>query len=218
MIPIRDEIRSGKFPLITISLIVANIAVFMYQLSLGGAEQYFIWKYAVVAKSLLTFQPLHPASNLPPPVTLVTSQFLHGDIFHLGFNMLFLWIFGDNIEAKLGYLRFPLFYLGCGIISALVQVAVSPNAEVPMIGASGAISGVMGAYFIRFPRAKVQTWVFFFFIIRLPAVIFLGLWLVLQIVAGMPFYGSSEGGVAYFAHIGGFVTGMLAFNFVKKYN
>lgn len=221
MIPIRDEIPSGRFPLITIILIASNVGIFLYQFSLGQYASFFIWKYAVVAKSLLTMQPVHPASTLPPPLTLVTSQFLHGDFFHLGFNMLFLWIFGDNVEAKLGYIRYPIFYLICGVISALVQVLTFPNAGIPLIGASGAISGVMGAYIVRYPFARIQTlflFVIFIRIIRMPALVFLGIWLILQLVMGIPTYGSDDGGVAYFAHIGGFVAGMLLFNIFKKFN
>ncbi len=216
MIPIRDDIPSNKFPLFTISLIIVNVGLFVYQISLGPAAEQFIWKYAVVAKSLVTFQPVSTVSTLPPPLTLITSQFLHGDIYHLAANMLFLWVFADNIEAELGHFKFILFYLVCGMIAALVQVVSYPGSTIPMIGASGAISGVMGAYFIRFPRANVVAWLFLFFTIRLPAVIYLGLWLVLQIVAGVPTYGGTGDGVAYFAHIGGFVGGMVLFKIWKK--
>lgn len=221
MIPIRDEIPSGRFPLITILLILSNVGIYLYQVSLGPWEMEFIWKYAVVAKSLVTLQPVHPSSTLPPPVTLITSQFLHGGLLHLGFNMLFLWIFGDNVEAKLGYIRYPVFYIICGIISAVVQVLTFPGTEVPLIGASGAISGVMGAYIIRYPFARVQTlFIFFIFIrvVRMPALVFLGIWLIMQIILGIPSYGTSEGGVAYFAHIGGFVAGMLLFKIFKKFD
>lgn len=216
MIPIRDDIRSKKFPLFTILLIISNIVLYIFQISLGPDAEYFIWKYALVAKTLVTFQPINPVSTLPPPVTLITSQFLHGDIFHLGSNMIFLWVFGDNIEAELGYFKYLAFYLTCGVISGLVQVIVFPGAIIPMIGASGAISGIMGAYFIRFPKARVVTWLFLFFTIRLPAVVYLGLWLIFQIVAGVPTYGNNGDGVAYFAHIGGFVAGMVLFKVWKK--
>ena len=189
MIPLRDNIPSDRFPVVTVSLIMANVVVFVYQLGLGQAAQSFIWKFAAVPASILSFHPVHENSTLFPPLTLVTSQFLHGGTLHLAGNMLFLWIFGDNVEGKLGYVRFLIFYLICGIISGLVQVFTLADAAVPIIGASGAIAGVMGAYFIRFPRAKIQTLIFLFFIIRiiyLPAILFLGIWLVFQIVAGVP--------------------------------
>ena len=220
MIPLRDNIPSDRFPVVTVSLIMANVVVFVYQLGLGQAAQSFIWKFAAVPASILSFHPVHENSTLFPPLTLVTSQFLHGGTLHLAGNMLFLWIFGDNVEGKLGYVRFLIFYLICGIISGLVQVFTLADAAVPIIGASGAIAGVMGAYFIRFPRAKIQTLIFLFFIIRiiyLPAILFLGIWLVFQIVAGVPTYGVAGGGVAYFAHIGGFVAGMILFKIMEKY-
>jgi membrane associated rhomboid family serine protease len=217
MIPLRDDIRSGRFPLITISLIAANVFIYIYQLSLGPAQEYFIWKYAIIAKTLTSFHPIHPSSTLLPPLTLITSQFLHGGFLHLAGNMLFLWIFGDNVEAKLGYVRYLIFYITCGVISGLVQVLTFPHADMPLIGASGAIAGVMGAYFIRFPRAHVYTLIIIW-IVRLPAVIFLGLWFIYQLLNGAPTYGSAEGGVAYFAHIGGFIAGMVLFKLWKKYN
>jgi membrane associated rhomboid family serine protease len=217
MIPLRDDIRSGRFPFVTFSIIAVNTLIYLYQVSLGPGAEYFIWKYAVVAKTLTSFHSIHPASTLPPPLTLITSLFLHANFLHLAGNMLFLWIFGNNVEAKLGIVRYPLFYLTCGVISGIVQVLTFPNADMPLIGASGAIAGVMGAYFIRFPRAHIYTW-FFFWIIPLPAVIFLGIWFIYQLLNGAPTYGSAEGGVAYFAHIGGFLAGMVLFKLWKKYN
>lgn len=219
MIPLRVDTPSGKLPAITIVIILCNILVFVHQLMLGPAETYFIWKYAVVPKAVVTLTPLHPASTLFPPLTLITSQFVHGGFLHIGFNMLFLWIFGDNVEAKLGHVRFAFFYLTCGVISALIQIASFPSAELPVIGASGAIAGVMGAFFLRFPRTRVWTLLFIFFIIRIvriPAVIFLGFWFIIQIVAGAPTIGSAQGGVAYFAHIGGFLSGMVLFKVLEK--
>jgi membrane associated rhomboid family serine protease len=220
MIPLRDDIPSRRFPFITIILIIINVAVYLYQLSLGHSVSIFVWKYAVVPKAIISLHGVHPASTIFPPLTLFTSQFLHGGFWHLGGNMLFLWIFGDNIEDKLGHLRFVLFYLACGVLSAVIQIVTSPRAEVPVIGASGAIAGVMGAYFLRFPHAKVQTLIIVFFfirIIRVPAVVFLGFWFILQVLLGAPTLGIAEGGVAYFAHIGGFVIGMILFKVMEKY-
>ncbi|OQX92371.1 MAG: rhomboid family intramembrane serine protease [candidate division Zixibacteria bacterium 4484_95] len=220
MLPLKDDIPSRRFPFVTVVLIVINVAVYFYQLSLGHANSLFIWKYAVVPKAITSLHQLHPNSTIFPPLTLLTSQFLHGGFLHLGSNMLFLWIFGDNIEDKLGHLRFVLFYLACGAISAVIQIATFPGAEVPIIGASGAIAGVMGAYFLRFPYARVQTLIIIFFfirIIRIPAVVFLGFWFIFQMLLGIPTLGVAEGGVAYFAHIGGFVVGMILFKLMEKY-
>ncbi len=219
MIPLRVDNPSGRFPYATSLIILINSAVFLYQISLGSGEPDFIWKYAVVAKTLTTFAPVHSASTLFPPLTLITSQFLHGGLLHILFNMLFLWVFGDNIEAGLGFIRFIIFYLVCGILSGLIQVLTSPNAAMPLIGASGAIAGVMGAFFLRFPRAKVQTLIIIFFfirVVRIPAIVFLGIWLIFQIVAGAPTLGVDEGGVAYFAHIGGFICGMILYKVWEK--
>ena len=220
MIPLRVDNPSGRFPIATGLIILINAALYLYQVSLGYNEPDFIWKYAVVAKTLTTFTPAHSASTLFPPLPLITSQFLHGGLLHILFNMLFLWVFGDNIEAKLGFIRFILFYLVCGILSGLIQVITFPNAAMPLIGASGAIAGIMGAYFLRFPRNRVQTLIIVFFfirVVRIPAIVFLGIWLIFQIVAGAPTLGTDEGGVAYFAHIGGFFCGMILYKVWEKY-
>jgi membrane associated rhomboid family serine protease len=218
MIPLRVDPPSGKLPILTLMIIASNILVFVHQLMLGPAETYFIWKYAVVPRAIVTLTPMHPASTLFPPLTLFTSQFVHDGFLHLGSNMLFLWIFGDNIEAKLGHIKFVLFYVICGIVSAIVQIASMPSGQLPVIGASGAIAGVMGAYFLRFPRTRVWTLVFIFFIIRIvriPAVVFLGFWFIIQVLAGAPTAGTAQGGVAYFAHIGGFLCGMVLFKIME---
>ena len=220
MIPLRVENPSARFPFVTIILIMANIAVYTYQLSLGSSEQLFIWKYGAIAKSLTSFVPVHPASTLFPPLTLITSMFLHGSIWHLVGNMLFFWVFGENIEDKLGHFKFIIFYFLCGAASIIIQIVTMPSAELPIIGASGAIAGVMGAYFLRFPRTRVITLIiviFFIRIVRIPAVVFLGLWLIFQILIGAPTLGSTQGGVAYFAHIGGFICGMIFFAVLEKH-
>jgi membrane associated rhomboid family serine protease len=219
MLPLRVENRASRFAFVKIFLVIANIAIFIYQLSLGSADMLFIWKYAVVPKTLISFDPVHQSSTLFPPLTLISSMFLHGGLWHLLGNMLFLWIFGDNIEDKLGHIRFFFFYIICGILASVVQVVTAPFSELPLIGASGAIAGVMGAYFLRFPRTRVWTLVIVFFfirIIRVPAIVFLGLWLIFQILVGAPMLGSSGGGVAYFAHIGGFLCGMILFAVLEK--
>jgi membrane associated rhomboid family serine protease len=152
----------------------------------------------------------------PVWLTVFTSMFLHGSPLHLGGNMLYLWIFGNNVEDAMGSGRFLLFYLLCGIAAAAAQVATAPYSTIPMLGASGAVAGVLGAYLVRFPTAQVETCVFFFFItiIRLPALIVLGFWFLLQFTQGIAELGgvSDGGGVAWWAHIGGFVLGMLLIN------
>ena len=220
MLPLRVENPAQRFPFIKIALVAISTLVYFYQASLGQAGILFIWKYSLVPKALVSLTPIHPASTLFPPLTIITSMFLHGGLWHLLGNMLFLWIFADNIEDKLGHFRFLLFYLACGAISAVVQVMTAPSSALPMIGASGAIAGVMGAYFLRFPRTKVWTLIIIFFfirVIRIPAVVFLGLWFIFQLLVGAPTLGSTEGGVAYFAHIGGFLSGMILFKAMEKY-
>jgi membrane associated rhomboid family serine protease len=218
MIPLKDNIPSRSFPFFTIGLLIANIVVYVYQLLLGPGEEFFLWKYGAVASAITTLQPVHPASTLFPWITLFTAQFIHGSFWHLGGNMLFLWIFGDNVEDRLGHLRFLFFYLICGVLSIIAQVIVSPNSAIPIIGASGAIAGVMGAYMVRFPRAKIMTLLIIFFYIKIvwvPALLFLGFWFIFQLLVAAPSIGES-GGVAYFAHIGGFVVGMILFKFMEK--
>jgi membrane associated rhomboid family serine protease len=214
MIPLKDNIPSRTFPFITVALLLANISVYVYQLLIGSAEELFLWKFGAVASAIPTLQPVNPASTLFPWLTLFTAQFVHGGILHLGGNMLFLWIFGDNVEDRLGHIRFLMFYLICGVLSILAQVIVNPGSTVPLIGASGAIAGVMGAYMVRFPRARILVY-FYFTTVWAPALLFLGLWFIFQLIVAAPSIKQS-GGVAYFAHIGGFVTGMILFKLMEK--
>ncbi len=214
MIPLKDNIPSRSFPFITVTLLLANIAVYVYQLTLGSAEEPFLWKYGAVASAITTLQPVNPASTLFPWFTLFTAQFVHGSIWHLGGNMLFLWIFGDNVEDRLGHFRFLIFFLVCGVLSIIAQVIVNTDSAVPLIGASGAIAGVMGAYMVRFPRARILVY-FYFTAIWAPALLFLGLWFIFQLIVAAPSI-SQSGGVAYFAHIGGFVVGMILFKLMEK--
>jgi len=204
MIPIRDENPRRISPLITLTIIIANVMIFVYQLFLPReALGAFIQQYAAIPNLLIHGQNLH---------AIVTSMFLHGGVLHLAGNMLYLWIFGDNVESLCGHFRFLLFYLLCGFAAFLGHFITEPFSTVPMLGASGAISGVLGAYFLRFPRANVVVVIPLFFFIwptfHVPAVIVLGLWFIYQIWNGIsiPAVG---GGVAWFAHIGGFVAGLL---------
>lgn len=220
MIPLRDTIPSRSFPIVSVTFIVINTTVFLYQWSLGPAVTAFIERYALVPARLATMfqEGSEPISALLP---VFSSMFLHAGWFHLIGNMLYLWIFGDNVEDKMGRFRFILFYLLCGAGAAGLHVFLDPDSEVPTVGASGAISGVLGAYFLLFPRSRVLTLVpIFYFIqfIEVPAFFFLGFWFLMQFFSGALSIGiePAGGGVAWWAHVGGFVTGMaLVFPFRK---
>lgn len=206
-LPLRDENPTRRFPVITIFLIALNISIFLWQsFSPGGLEPHIL-RLATIPYEITHFRSLDPEVRIPPWLTLLTAMFLHGSLFHLLGNMLYLWIFGNNVEDFLGPIRYLLFYFICGLAASLTHVAFHPASRVPMIGASGAIAGVLGAYFILFPGAKVLTLVFFFLFIRIipiPAGLVLGLWFLMQVLnVGL------GGGVAWFAHIGGFMAGIL---------
>jgi membrane associated rhomboid family serine protease len=210
MFPIRDDTPSWTFPLVTFLLILANGLVWLWELSLGGvaALNHFYYQFGFVP-GVLTGAYAAPSWAIAPYfLTTLTSMFIHGSWSHILGNMLFLWIFGNNIEDHLGHSKYLLFYLAGGVVAALVQLLSGPTSEVPTIGASGAIAAVMGAYFFLYPRAKVQTLVFFIFItiVRLPAWIFLGIWFVMQLFEGT--FGAAQG-VAVWAHVGGFLFGVL---------
>jgi len=204
MFPVSDVIPSRTTPFVTIGLIVVNVLVFFYQLLLTpvGLEQFFA-SYAVI-----------PASFWWPSV--FTSQFLHGGWMHIVWNMLYLWIFGDNVEDRLGHLGFLIFYLGAGGAAAGLQILFNPFSGVPMLGASGAVAGVMGAYFVLYPQSRVLTaifLIFFFDLVEIPAIFFLGIWFLMQLVNGLGSLGvanAATGGTAFWAHIGGFVVGVVA--------
>lgn len=219
MFPIWDDVPTKKFPLITVILIVLNSIVYLYQMSLGERFNEFIY-----SMGLLPFEITHNIDIFPPgpsPIylTILFSMFLHGSIVHLLGNMLFLWIFGNNIEDYLGKKYFVIFYIFCGTAAALTQIFFNPDSIVPMVGASGAIAGVLGAYLLLYPRAKVTTVIIFGFFIRLikiPAVVVLSFWIVYQFLYGISSLAvkSGEGGVAWFAHIGGFISGIII---IKSY-
>ncbi|UWR38686.1 rhomboid family intramembrane serine protease [Sulfitobacter sp. W074] len=205
MFPIRDHNPSGRTPYVTYALMAVNIGVFLSSLSLMADERAlaeFYYTYALLPARL---------SHGEGYFGLITSQFLHGGWMHLAGNMLFLWIFGDNVEDEMGHGRYLLFYLACGIAAGLGQVVTEPLSWVPMVGASGAIAGVMGGYLLLFPRAKVDILVIlivFFRIFAIPAWIMLGLWFGMQFIGGI---GATPGtgGVAYWAHAGGFIAGLV---------
>lgn len=208
MIPLRDDVPSRSIPIVTYGIIALNVAVFWYELQLGHALGRFLDVFGLVP---LRFEAARdPLARFVP---VYTSMFLHGGWLHLLSNMLFLHIFGDNVEDRLGHFRFLFFYLGCGTIAGLVQVKMLMHSELPMVGASGAIAGVTGAYLVFFPRARVLTLVPFFLfweVVQVPAVLFLLLWFVMQVFYGMSALGGPEtGGVAWWAHVGGFGGGAL---------
>ena len=216
MFPLKDDNPSNTAPIVTVALIVLNALFFVYQISLeaGGpdgarAGQAFIEEFGLVPCRLTGACRVGP--ELPSPVlTIFTSMFMHGGLFHIGGNMLYLWIFGNTVEDTLGHGRYLLCYLLSGVAAALAQTAVGPSSMVPMVGASGAVSGVLGAYLILFPSAHVTTLIilgFFFRLVQIPAMVVLGFWIVLQLLNGLESFGSS-GGVAFFAHIEGFLAGM----------
>ncbi|HZP32583.1 MAG TPA: rhomboid family intramembrane serine protease [Candidatus Acidoferrales bacterium] len=214
MIPLRSEIKRHSFPLINILLILANIAVFIYQLSLPPrAGELLVQQFGLVplrAERALA----HPGPQLGPAfLPLVTSMFLHGGFLHILGNMLFLWVFGGNVEDRLGHLKYLGFYFICGIGAGMAQLLVSWGSRLPSIGASGAISGVMGAYIVLYPGGRILMLIpllFFFFTVRIPALIVLGYWFVIQFLSGLSTIGQiNQGGVAWWAHIGGFILGMF---------
>jgi len=208
MIPIKDDIPSRTYPFVTVALIAVNAAVFIYQLTLGmsGVES-FILRTAAVPVEIMNLSDIGPAAIVPLPFTLITAMFVHGGLLHLGGNMLFLWIFGDNVEDTLGHFVYFIFYVAAGVLASMAHILLEPGSASPMVGASGAIAGVLGAYFLFFPKAQINTLVIlplYISMVRLPALFFLGFWFLLQILnSGV----SSAGGVAWYAHIGGFVAG-----------
>ena len=209
MIPLKDNVSARTFPIITIAIVLVNIFIFAWSFTLSpDVERGLVHKFALIPNDLMI--ALSSKIELLPynVMTIFTSMFLHGGFLHIGGNMLYLWIFGNNVEDAAGHMRFIIFYLLSGVAAALVQYSFDPSSPVPMIGASGAVSGVLGAYLILFPRAKVKTLVFVFLFITtidVPAMLLLTVWFFVQIA-----FSHGTGGVAWFAHIGGFIFGMLA--------
>ncbi len=201
-IPLKDENPTQRFPVVTVALITLNILVFLYQIFSPEGLQYFIYRMGAIPYEITHFTTISHLPRISPPLTLLTSLFLHGSFFHLFGNMLYLWIFGNNIEDFLGPFRYILFYLLSGLGASFVHIIFHPSSRIPMIGASGAIAGVLGAYFLLYPAARVLSLVFIW-IIPVPAFFILGLWFVAQVMnIGI------GGGVAWFAHIGGFLIGI----------
>jgi membrane associated rhomboid family serine protease len=217
MFPLHDDIPSRRTPWVMYVLIAANALVFLFTLSLSQRQLVrFYSAFGVVPAEFAGpgggFQP-EPVGFL----TLFTSMFLHGGLLHIVVNLWYLWIFGNNIEDRMGHARFLVFYLLGGVSAGIAHIALNWGSQVPSIGASGAIAAVLGAYLVLFPRARILTLVpvFFIWVVRLPALLVLGMWFVLQLISGVGSFGA-EAGVAYWAHIGGFVFGLLAVHFFAQ--
>ena len=219
-IPLKDLNPSRRYPFVNLTLILLNIGVFLYQFNLkvtltSRAYDAILVSYSVVPARFLAFASGHTGFDVAF-LPLLTSMFLHQGLLHIAGNMLFLWIFGDNVEDSFGHIAYFFFYLVCGIGAGLFQALFNLHSTVPALGASGAISGVMGAYILLYPRARILTLVFIF-VLPIPAVFVLGSWFVMQILAGMNALGAGlMGGVAWWAHIGGFLLGMLLTNFLAR--
>lgn len=219
MIPLKDSNPTVRFPIITVVFITLNILVFLYQTSLGEETiESFVGAFSLVPARLF-----HAGTALPGPVpagiTLFTSQFLHGGLFHLIGNMLYLWIFGNNVEDAMGRTRFIVFYLLCGALASMAHALMNAQSNIPMIGASGAVSGILGAYVLLYPRARVLTLFtlgFFVRMIEVPAMVVLGFWFVFQFLNALVAQGA--GGVAWYAHIGGFLAGSALILLFKRRN
>ena len=210
MIPLRDDVPTRIAPTVTIALVMLNVAVFLYEISLevsggrahGGVEAFFT-RFALIPRALLS-----PQVDLRTWLTPFTSMFLHGGFAHVAFNMLYLWIFGNNVEDLLGHGRYLFFYLFCGLVAAAAQVASAPHSAVPVIGASGAVAGVLGAYAVSYPTARVRTLIVLLFLwttVYLPAAVLLVVWFAMQLSGALE--GNRAEGVAFWAHVGGFIAG-----------
>lgn len=226
--PLRDDQPSRTFPWVTVTILAINVLVYLYQAFILGdqrvwvrlglrsgyitQEDLFIYTYGLSPCEVLGSCPAFPPVEFPLWATLFTSMFLHGSLLHIAGNMWYLWIFADNVEDAMGKVRFLLFYLLSGLAAGLAQILVNPDSPTPMVGASGAVSGVLGAYLILYPRGRVLTLLWVFYVVRLiplPAFYFLGFWFLFQLLSASMVGTGEGGGVAWMAHIGGFVTGML---------
>jgi rhomboid family protein len=217
MIPIRDAIRSKNFPAVNVLLIGLNIVAFMWELAQGPNLSEVFYVYGIVPLRYSNPEVAAHFTAFAQYLPFLTSMFLHGGFLHIIMNMWFLYIFGDNIEDRLGHIRYLIFYLFCGLAAGVIHLFTNWNSNIPTIGASGAISGVMGAYLLLYPRSKILTLVFIFIFIQfieIPAFIFLGIWILLQLLSA-GFTPSHVGGVAFWAHIGGFVAGLA---FIKIFD
>lgn len=220
MIPLRDRNPSGTFPFVTVGIILINVLIFSIELSLGSQLDSFLFQFGIVPVKVAYSGDIPGSTFVNTYFPFLSYMFLHGGFIHLIGNMWYLWIFGDNIEDRLGRVRFVLFYLLCGTGSALVHVYFNSQSGVPCVGASGAIAGVLGAYMVTFPKARVLVLVPLFIVwefIELPAVVVLGFWFLIQFFSGTASISSAQGGgVAWWAHIGGFVLGIIFIKIFSK--
>jgi membrane associated rhomboid family serine protease len=217
LFPLKDDNPTRTFPYMTILIIACCTLVFFIELAVGRQYRgYMLSKFGMVPFEITHGVDRDPKVALGPYITLLTSLFLHGSILHLLGNMWFLWIFGNNIEDEVGHFKFLIFYILGGLAASFLQIAVSTSSTVPVIGASGAISAVLGAYILKFPRAQIRTLLFLFIfvtLINVPAYAFIGIWFFIQLIFS---FASPGSGVARFAHIGGFIFGLLAFKLFQK--
>ena len=221
MIPLKDDNPSHTIPFINILLIISNMSIFGWQILFVNQEASPLFlRLGFIPYEFSHFKDIGPPNLVPFPLTFFTSMFLHGGWLHLLGNMLYLWIFGDNVEDRLGHARYLLFYILCGISATFVHGFMNLDSQVPVVGASGAIAGVLGAYMVLFPGARVQTLLILFVfirVVRIPAIILLGYWILIQILSATAGYGKiSGGGIAWFAHIGGFAAGLVLVFAMKK--
>jgi membrane associated rhomboid family serine protease len=211
-IPLHDDnpLRHIRFQYVNVGIIGLCVLVFLYQSGLGPRDgEAFIFGFGAIPAVLFGKATLPPElAHAPAPLTLVTSMFMHGGVMHLLGNMLFLWVLGDNVEDALGHKRYVVFYLACGVLAALAHAAVEPGSKIPMVGASGAISGVMGAYLVLHPKARIKVLISYY-MVWLPAFVVLGFWIVFQFISAAAAAGGAGGGVAWWAHIGGFAAGAV---------
>lgn len=217
MIPLRDENPTQTFPFVTIAIIVINVLVFIYELSLGELLEDKISQFALIPYNITHL------INKTTLLTLITSLFFHAGFAHIVGNMLYLWVFGNNIEDAIGHIRFIFFYLFSGIVASFGHILTALNSKLPVIGASGAVSGVLGAYLLLYPRARVLVLIplfYFWRVAKVPAMWFLGFWIVLQFIYGAGSFAlvdeSSKGGIAWFAHIAGFFAGLILIKVLAK--
>ncbi len=223
MIPISDANRTQRFPFVNLSLILVNILVFLYEVTLSNSltltqatrDLVMFFNQWAVVPSEYTGGPSVPPDVTPVFLTLFTAMFMHGSLLHIGSNMLFLWVFGDNVESNMGHLKYLVFYLISGVLASAAHILFNLGSAVPSLGASGAIAGVLGAYLVLFPRAQVRTLIILFIFItmtRVSAVVLIGIWFLLQFAQGIIELGmprGETGGVAVWAHVGGFIAGVL---------
>jgi membrane associated rhomboid family serine protease len=218
MIPLRDSTRTHTFPYVNFSIIAINVLVFLRQLAFTDQElNLFFYTYGLIPAEVTQFAAGTALQSTLLP--FITAIFLHGSWVHILGNMLYLWIFGDNIEDRMGHFNYLLFYLFAGIIGSIAHILSAPGSEIPIIGASGAIAGILGAYFLSFPKARILTLVPVFFLItfiRIPAIIFLPIWFGIQLLNGLSTAGMAAEAVAWWAHIGGFIGGAVLLPFFKR--